>query len=216
MRAVTFEALDAAAILCSFRQGPAHEQASTSTSARSRGATSQPEFPWHDEVGSTGPHEQHELQLIISSHRWVACCNMGTFWHEANDLDDKDIASFALLDTLTRWLPHWQSGILHIRTNDVCILREIRGAYSYSGVWHAVWSLCGQYGVRMSAEAVEPKSAGNLYARAGNARDDKHAAGTVRRALRNPDVVDAAVKCLMASGEQESSVYRTMLSHLRV
>jgi len=213
---LTYEVLDAAATLCSFKLGSAYEQASTSTSALSRVVPTQLEFPWHDEVDPTGPREQHELRLIISSHRWVASCNMDTFWHEANDLDDKAIASFALLDTFTRWLPHWQGGILHVRTNDVRILREIRGTYSYSGVWHVVWALCRQYGVQMSAEAVEPKLAGILYARAGDARDDKYAAGTVRRELRNPDVVDAAVKLLMASGEQDSCVNRTMLSHLRV
>ena len=216
MRAVTYDVLDAAATLCSFKQGSALEQASASTSARSRVVPTQLEFPWHGEAEPTRPHGQHELRLIISNHRWVASCDMGTFWHEANDLDDKAIASFALLDTFTRWLPHWQGGILHVHTNDARILREIRGTYSYSGVWHAVWSLSRQYGVQMSAEVVEPKLAGILYARAGDARDDKYAAGTVRRALRDPDVVDAAVKLLMASREQDSSMNRTMLSHLGV
>lgn len=193
--------------------GSTYEHASASTTARSRFAT-QFEFPWQDlENELTGPHEQqHELRLIISGHRWVASSNIGTFWHEANDLDDKDIASFALLDTLTRWLPHWRGGILHVRTNDVCALRGIRGAYSHSGVWHAVWSLCEQYDVQLSAKVVEP----SLADARGSTRDNKYVGGAVRRALRNPEVVDAAVKWLMVSGEQESTVYRTMLSHLRV
>jgi hypothetical protein len=171
---------------------------------------------------TTGPHEhENEMRLIISGYRWVASSNMGTFWHEASDLDEKDIASFALLDTLTRWLlPHWQGGTLHVRTNDACLLRGIRGAYySHSGVWNAVRSLCGQYDVELSAEVVErsssSSSSGILFAR-GKARDGKFAAGTLRKALRNPDVVNVAVKWLIASGEQGSAVYQTMLSHLTV
>jgi hypothetical protein len=175
----------------------------------------------HHNKATTTTAEQHELRLIISGCRWVASTggNIGTFWHEASDLGDGDgdVASFALLDTLTRWLPHWQGGILHVRTNDVCILRGIRGAHRDSGaVWHAVRSLCGQYDVRLSAEVVEPSS-GILYAR-DNTRGGKYPAGTTlsTRALRNPDVVDAAVKWLMESGQQGSTAYRTMLRHLTV
>lgn len=211
----------------------------------SRVVSTQFEYPWQDDeddepgaittidhgqpvtflpknTNTTGPHEhehEHELRLIISGYRWVASSNMGTFWHEASDLDEKDITSFALLDTLTRWLlPHRQGGALHVRTNDVCVLRGIRGGYSHSGVWNTVRSLCGQYNVELSAEVVErspSSSSGILFAR-GNTRDGKCAAGTLRKALRNPDVVNAAVKWLMASGEQGSTVYRTMLSHLTV
>ena len=207
----------------------------------SRVASSQFEFQWQDDeddepeaittigygqpvtllsknTNTSRPHE-HELRQIISGCRWVASSNMGTFYHEASDLDDKDIASFALLDTLTRWLlPHWQGGTLNIRTNDVCVLRGIRGDYSHSGVWNAVRSLCGQYDVELSAKVVERSSSSSsriLFAR-GNTRDGKCAAGTPRNALRNPDVVNAAVKWLMASGQQGSTVYRAMLSHLTV
>jgi hypothetical protein len=77
-----------------------------------------------------------------------------------------------------------------------------------------VRSLCGQYDVQLNAKVVEPSS-GILYAR-GNARGDKYAAGTVRRALRNPDVVDAAVKWMIESEQQGSIVLRTMLRHLTV
>ena len=241
---VSPEAFNAAHAQCWCGLGSGHGQASTSTSisttVHSRVVSSQFEFPWQDDeddesgmittidhgqpvtllpenTNTSGPHEYelHELRLIISDYRWVASSNMGTFWHEASDLDDKDIASFALLDTLTRWLlPHWQGGVLHIRTNDVCILRGIRGDYPHSGVWNAVRSLCGQYDVELSAEVVErSSSSGILFAR-GNTRDGKYAAGTLRNALRNPDVVNAAVKWLMASGQQGSAVYRTILSHL--
>jgi hypothetical protein len=173
-------------------------------------------------TNTTGQHEhEHELRLIISGYRWVASSKMGTFWHDASDLDDKDdIASFALLDTLTRWLlPHWQGGPLHVRTNDVCVLRGIRGDYSHSGVWNAVRSLCGQYDVELRVNVVEPSasasSSGILFAR-GNTRDGKCAAGAVRKELRNPDVVKAAVRWLMESGQQGSTVYRSMLSYLTV
>jgi hypothetical protein len=240
---VSPEAFDAAHAQCWCGLGSAHGQASTSTSTtvHSRVVSTQLEFPWQDDedvttidhgqpvallpksnnTNTTGPHE-HELRLIISGYRWVASSNMGTFCHEASDLDDKDIiASFALLDTLTRWLlPHWQGGTLHVRTNDVCILRGIRGgaAYSHSGgTWNAVRSLCEQYDVELSAKVVQRSSSSGIwFARGGNTRDGKCAAGTVRKALRNPDVVNAAVKWLMAYGQQGSTVYRTMLSHLTV
>jgi hypothetical protein len=225
---VSPEAFEAAHAQCRCGSGCAQGQASTSTSMNTSTAvhrrvlSTQLEFPWQDDepkaITTTGPRErEHELRLIISGYRWVASSNMGTFHHEAGDLDDKDIASFALLDTLTRWLlPHWQGGALHVRTNDVCVLRGIRGDYSHSGVWNAVRSLCGQYGVELSAKVVErSSSSGILFAR-GNTRDGKCAGGTLRNALRNPDVVNAAVKWLMASGEQGSTVYRRMLSHLAV
>jgi hypothetical protein len=235
---VSPEAFNAAHAQCWCGLGSAHGQASTSTSTtmHSRVAGSQFEFQWEDDeddepeaittidhgqpvtllprnTSTSRPHE-HELRLIISGYRWVASSNMGTFYHEASDLDDKDIASFALLDTLTRWLlPHWRGGALHISTNDVCVLRGIRGDYSHSGAWNAVRSLCGQYDVELSAKVVErsSSSSGILLAR-GNTRDGKCAAGTLRNALRNPDVVNAAVKWLMASGQQGS----TILSHLTV
>jgi len=247
---VSPEAFDAAHAQCWCGLGSAHGQASTSTSTstnttvHSRVVSTQLEFRSQDDEDDedeaittidrgepvaflsnttmTGPLVHgHELRLIISGHRWVASSNMGTFWHEASDLDDKDIASFALLDTLTRWLPHWRgAGTLHVRTNDVGVLRGIQGAsYSHSAVWNAVRSLCGQYDVELSAKVVETSrsssSSGIIFAR-GNTRDAKCAAGTVRKALRNPEVVNAAVKWLMASGQQGSTGYRTMLRHLTV
>ncbi|KAI0273075.1 hypothetical protein BGY98DRAFT_999408 [Russula aff. rugulosa BPL654] len=187
------EAFDAAQRWCGL--GSAHGQASTSTTVHSRVVSTQLEFPWQDD-------EDDEAEAITT----IDHCQLGP----------DDIASFALLDTLTRWLlPHWQGATLHVRTNDVCILRGIRGDYSHSGVWNAVRSLCGQYDVELSAKVVERSSSGILFAR-GNTRDGKCAAGTVRKALRNPDVVNAAVKWLMESGQQGSTVYRTMLSHLTV
>ena len=247
---VSPEAFDAAHAQCWCGLGSAHGHASTSKSAsttvHSHMVNTQFEFPWQDDkpeptinhgqpvtfllknnTNASGPHEHEpELRLIITGYRWVASSNMGTFWHEASDLgDDKDaIASFALLDTLTRWLPHWQGrGTLHVRTNDVCVLRGIRGAaasYSHSSVWSVVRSLCGQYDLELSAKVVErsssSSSSGILFAPRTRTRDGKCTAETLRNSLRNPDVVNAAVKWLMASGQQGSTVYRTMLSHLTV
>ena len=107
-----------------------------------------------------------------------------------------------------------------MRTNDVCVLRSIRDGDhgSYSGVWNVVRSLCKQYDVRFSANLVEQlsssSSSGIFYGRAGNTRDDRRGAGTAHRALRNPEVVNAAVKWLMGSGQEGSTGCRTMLSHL--
>lgn len=253
MMTVSPEAFDAAHAQCWCGQGSAHRQASTSTSTNitvhNHVTCTQIEFPWqngeddkagapittidhwHGQLGlsrsknTTGPHAEHELRLIISGYRWVASSTMGTFSHEASDLaDDKEnIASLALLDTLTRWLlPHWQGGVtLHVRTNDLCVLRGIRGDYySHSGVWKAVRSLCGQYDVQLSAKVVERSSSsasasGTLFAR-GNTRGGKGTAEPLRKALRNPDVVNSAVKWLTESGQQGSTVYRIMLNHLTV
>lgn len=227
---VSSKAFDAVHAQCGCGLGSAHGQASTSATVHtSRAISTQFKFPFQDEVevestNTTEPHEhehEHELRLIISGYRWAASSNMGTFWHEASDLDNRDIAPFALLDTLTRWLPHWQGGALHVRTNDVGVLHGIRGDYSHSGVWDTVRSLCGQYDVELSAEVVVERSSlsssslsGILYAR-GSMRDGRCAAGTPSL-LRNPDVVNAAVKWLMAFGQQGSTVYRMMLSHLTV
>ena len=63
----------------------------------------------------------------------------------------------------------------------------------------------GQCDVQLSAKVGEP---GILYAR-GNTRDDKYAAAVVRRALRDPDEVDVAVKWLRESGPSE--LYRMKL-----
>lgn len=228
---VSSEAFDAVHAQCGCGLGSAHGQASTSTSTSatvhtSRVISTQFKFPFQDDsdenTNTTEPHgHEHELRLVISGHRWVASSNMGTFWHEASVLDNKDIAPFALLDTLTRWLSHWQGGALHVRTNDVGVLHGIRGDYSHSGVWDAVRSLCGQYDVELGAQVVVERSSpssssssGILYAR-GSMRDGRCAAGTPAL-LRNPDVVNAAVKWLMAFGQQGSTVYRMMLSHIIV
>jgi hypothetical protein len=225
--AVSLQAFDAAHAQCWCVLGSAHGQASSSTSAspttqHSHVDTTQLDFPWQDEFepdATAGLRAQHELRLTISGYRWEAHSNMGTFQQEARDLDEKDIAAFALLDSLTRWLlPHWQGGTLHIRTNDVCVLRGIRGGDygSYSGVWNTVRSLCEQYDVRLSANLVEQLSAaaGIFCGRAGNTRGDRRGAGTGHRALRNPEVVNAAVQWLMGSGQEGSTA--TILSHLGV
>ena len=230
--AVPLRAFDASCAQCWCglgNLGSAHSQACTSASAspttrHSHVITTQLDFPWQGEFEldvTAGQHAQHELRLIISGYRWEAHSNMGTFQYEARDLDEKDIASFALLDTLTRWLlPYWRGGTLLVRTNDVCVLRGIRDGDcgSRSGVWNAVRSLCKQYDVRLSAHVVEQlsSSSGIFNGRGGNTRDDRRGAGASHGSLRNPEVVNAAVKWLMGSGPEGSAVRRTMMSHLGV
>jgi hypothetical protein len=77
----------------------------------------------------TGPHEQPVLRLIISDYRWVANCGMGTFWHEANDMDDKDIASFAL---------SCPTGEVASFISTSTMSASCAKSGDYSLVWHAV------------------------------------------------------------------------------
>jgi hypothetical protein len=148
----------------------------------------------------------HELRLIISGCRWVASSSVGSFWYEASDLGPKDVASFALLDTFTRWLPRWRGGILQVHTNDVCVMWGVRG--TYSGLWHEVRALCAQYDVQLQARLGEQPS---FNAR----RRDDYAGKSPNRALRDPEVVNAAVEWLVLHGKQGSAAYRKMLDHLR-
>ncbi|KAH9994228.1 hypothetical protein BJV77DRAFT_961541 [Russula vinacea] len=109
---LSLQAFGAAHAQCWCVLGSAHGQASSSTSAspttqHSHVDTTQLDFPWQNEFepdATAGLRAQHELRLIISGYRWEAHSNMGTFQQEARDLDEKDIAAFALLDSLTRWL----------------------------------------------------------------------------------------------------------------
>jgi hypothetical protein len=88
-----------------------------------------------------------------------------------------------------RWLPHWQGDILCVRTNDVCVLRGIRGLLGRVA--------CGVVALWTIRRPAERESRRTVVG--GDLRDDEYAVGTVRRALRNPDVVDASVEWLMVS-----------------
>jgi hypothetical protein len=80
----------------------------------------------------------HELLLVIDGAQWTASTSsFGRFSYATADLAPEDLAPFALLDALTRWLPRWRGGAVLVRTNDVCVMWGIRG-YARSGVWRAV------------------------------------------------------------------------------
>jgi hypothetical protein len=199
-----------------------HGQAGTSTGTQGRAIAARLQFSWQDDPeaivnklvflrNTARPPEPtnlfpHELRLIISGCRWVASSSVGSFWYEASDLGPKDVASFALLDTFTRWLPRWRGGILQVHTNDVCVMWGVRG--TYSGLWHEVRALCAQYDVQLQARLGEQPS---FNAR----RRDDYAGKSPNRALRDPEVVNAAVEWLMLHGKQGSAAYRKMLDHLR-
>jgi hypothetical protein len=141
----------------------------------------------------------------------MARSDVGTFWDEAGDMmavAATDIAALALLDTLTRWLPQWRGDILEVHTNDACVTRGVRG--EYSGAWHAVRALCAQYDVELRAKLVVEQQ--QLGSRA--CLRDQHSGRSCARALRSPDVVDATVKLLTASGRRGDAGYGKMISHL--
>ncbi|KAI0288936.1 hypothetical protein BC826DRAFT_646485 [Russula brevipes] len=73
------------------------------------------------------PPPVHELCIVITGDQWVAKCELGRLWYDANNLADKDVAPFAMLDTLTRVLPHWRGGIVQILTSDVQLLWGVCG-----------------------------------------------------------------------------------------
>jgi len=199
---------------CRCGPDPTHEQGSPSTGLRNRVVATQFEFEvivnhllaLHDPAGTPEHIELpiHDLRLIISGFCWVANSSVGTFRSEASDFDADDVASFALLDTLTRWLPHWQGGILLVHTNDGCIVRGI--LRMFSGLWAIVQALCAQYGVQLRARMVEhPDIVVRL--RSGCRTSSP-------KALRNLDVVDAAIKLLAVSGPRDNTAYRKIVKHL--
>ncbi|KAH9957211.1 hypothetical protein BC827DRAFT_715020 [Russula dissimulans] len=198
------------------RCGPdsTREQGSPSTELRNRPVATQFEFEvivnnllaLHDTTG-TPEHIKlpiHHLRLTISGFRWAASSLVGTFRSETSGFDTEDIASFALLDTLTRWLPHWRGGILLVHTSDGCIVRGV--LRMCSGLWPIVCALCAQYGVQLRAMMVEhPES---VMRRRDGCRTSSP------KALRDLDVVNAAIKLLAVSGKRCSTAYRNMLKHL--
>ena len=163
-------------------------------------------------------HQQrttHELLLIIDDTHWTASSpSLGRFSYVADDLAAaEDVAPFALLDALTRWLPHWRGAALDVRTNDVCVMWGVRAQHACAGAWRAVRGLCALYDVALRrAELVDHRSEDHHDARAsanGN-RGRRGAPGP----LRDPDVVNAAVKELAALGQGRDSAYRAMVRHL--
>jgi hypothetical protein len=150
----------------------------------------------------------HELLLLIDDDaHWTASSpSLGRFSYTADNLAAEDVAPFALLDALTRWLPHWRAAALDVRTNDVCIMWAVRGGHMRSGAWRAVRALCALYDVVLlcRAELIDHRSE-------DHARTSGHGAPGP---LRDPDVVNAAVKELATPGKGSDPAYRAMVRHL--
>ncbi|KAI0296832.1 hypothetical protein BC826DRAFT_1174586 [Russula brevipes] len=86
-----------------------------------------------------------------------AKCKLGRLWYDANNLADKDVAPFAMLNTLTRVLPHWSSGILQINTNDVRLLWGVCGGPP-SGAWTVIGQICRSHHIQLRAKWAALKS----------------------------------------------------------
>ena len=156
------------------------------------------------------PAQVHELLLVIDGAQWSASTSsLGRFSYAADDLPPEDIAPFALLDALTRWLPRWRAGAVLVRTNDVCVMWGVRG-YARSGAWRAVRRVCAQYDVTLwRTEFIDHRLLDNV--RAG---DNSGGHETLVRPLRDPDAVKTAVKGLAAPGQESDPAHQVMMRHL--
>ena len=152
----------------------------------------------------------HELFLIIDGARWTASTSsLGKFSYTAEDLYPDDVAPFALLDTLTRWVPCWRGGAIFVRTNDVCVMWGVRG-YARSGAWRAVRRVCAQYEVTLQrTEMIDCRLDDHVLMNSNNANQP---AG--RRTLRDLDVVKTAVKGLAAPMYDSDPAHGIMMRHL--
>jgi hypothetical protein len=147
----------------------------------------------------------HVLHLNIHEDYWGAQCKEGMYWCQVRDLDDQDVASFALLDALSRWLPSWRSSVLKVLTSDVCLMWGIRS--DRPGVWLVVRALCEQYGVVLSGKFVEPVEE--------RAFPFSSRAAKTPLPLRDSGIANDAARELMGCGFQGSKKsLQVMLCHL--
>jgi hypothetical protein len=145
----------------------------------------------------------HKLHIAVSDCYWLSTGEMGTVWYEAQDLDDGDIPPFAVMDALTRILPHCRGKILEVHTNSVRLLWGIGGAPS--GAWCVVRSICDSHQVHLRAKWDQLRGWGNRL-HAHPARGSAPVPG------RDADLVSAVVEQLrMLDG---STSYRGMVGHL--
>jgi hypothetical protein len=141
----------------------------------------------------------HTLRIAITDNHWLAT-GVCTVWYEARDLEDGDIAPFAVIDALTRVLPSCRGGTLEIRTNNVRLLWGVCG--SPLRAWSVVRSICHSHKVHLRAKWDEMRGLNTrLYAHP--------ARGTAPRPPRDVDVVNLAVEVLKGS-----AAYRGMADHL--
>jgi len=145
----------------------------------------------------------HKLNIVITDNHWVANGHMGTIWYEAQELEDEDVASFAMIDTLTRFLPHCRGGILEVRSNNVRLLWGVCGAPS--GAWPVVMSICHSHDVFLRGKWDELKGLSpRPYAHLGR--------GSAPVPARNAEIVNRVMEELgILKG---TAAYGSMASHL--
>ncbi|KAI0282910.1 hypothetical protein BC826DRAFT_1179817 [Russula brevipes] len=144
----------------------------------------------------------HELRIVVTEDQWVAKCKLGRLWYDASNLADKDVAPFAMLDTLTRVLPRWSGGILQIQTNDVQLLWGVcRGPPS--GAWTVVRQICRSHRIELRAKWAALKSY-DIFLPANRAMREAFVP------VRDKNVVNAVVEGLMGGNNER---YWKMICH---
>jgi hypothetical protein len=147
----------------------------------------------------------HQLCIAIRGGQWIAQSELGGMWFDASDLADNDVAPFAVLDSLTRVLPRWSGGIVHINSQNVQLLWGVCGG-PHSGAWTVVWALCESHHVQLRGQW-----AGLDFRDMHLPADPRKRAALVP--VRNANVVGAVVQELgvMKGGNR---AYQHMICHL--
>lgn len=149
------------------------------------------------------PEPTRKVQITISGHRWVALTFVGMLWYQAGDLDERDVPSLAVIDTLTRLLPHCRGCTLEIDTNDAQLLWGFYGVPT--GAWVVARAVCASYGVHLQAKWAELKG---LSTDPSMYRSDE--VGPTPR--RDPAVVDVVLDKFRGL-EVNSAAYDCMAGH---
>ncbi|KAI0290242.1 hypothetical protein BC826DRAFT_553533 [Russula brevipes] len=154
--------------------------------------------------GTSDSNPVHKLSIAVREGQWIAQSELGRMWYDASDLADKDVAPFAMLDSLTRGLPQWSGGILKITTQDVRLLWGVCGR-PHSGAWTIVRALCRGHDVELRGQW-----AGLHFRDMALPADPRKRAALVPR--RSAEVVGAVVEELGMNGG--NGAYRRMICHL--
>jgi hypothetical protein len=151
----------------------------------------------------------HKLQIAIMDHKWVAKSQMGTVWYQAGDLyDEDDIACFAAIDSLTRFLPFCRGGILEISTRDIHLMWGVGG--TSLGAWTVVQNVCEGYQVKLRPKWTQ--LSGRSKELDPSARISPEERNTVPP--RDPGVVDAVMNGFKRERLDGRAAHRCMMSHL--
>jgi hypothetical protein len=157
--------------------------------------------------GGELPRTVHRLQITIQGYKWVARADAGTVWYRAGDLyDDDDIACFAVIDCLTRFLPSYEGGILEICSRHVPLLWGVGG--EPEGAWSVVRAICEEYQVKLRVKWTE------LEGPAPSARITS-AEADVEVPPRKCAVVDAVMNKFTQNELGSKAAYRLMMGHLQ-